>query len=182
MRLLCLASSLRPGNRTSALTMRVADGMTALGHDVDRMHLSDVEMEFCDARPLAEYGASMRAAVERVTLASAYVIGMPVYCWSVPGVLKNFLDVACTGMVDKPFAVVAVAGSERGYLAAADLQRILQYEVRGRPWPRVVFASDRDFTGSNLSDDVGKRLDALAREFPAWAQAQQGGRAAGPAA
>jgi NAD(P)H-dependent FMN reductase len=174
MRFLCLASSLRPGNRTSVMTTRVADGIAALGHDVDRMHLSDVQMEFCDARPLHAYGPSVRAACERVAGAGAYVIGMPVYCWSVPGVLKNFLDIACSGMVDKPFAVVTVAGSERGYLAAADLQRILQYEVRGRPWPRVVFASDRDFQGATLSDDVGKRLDALARDFAGWAQAQQG--------
>jgi NAD(P)H-dependent FMN reductase len=179
MRVLCLASSLRAGNRTSILTNRVADGIHALGHDVDRMALSDIEMEFCDARPTNEYGSSMRAACDRVTSAAAYVIGMPVYCWSVPGSLKNFLDIACGGMMDKPFAVVTIAGSERGYLATADLQRILQYEVRGRPWPKVVFASDRDWKEGQISDEVGKRLDTLAREFTTWAQAQQSTRGMG---
>jgi NAD(P)H-dependent FMN reductase len=161
------------------MTSRVADGISALGHDVDRMHLSDVQMEFCDGRPADAYGPSMRAAAERVAAAHAYVIGMPVYCWSVPGVLKNLLDVVCPGMVDKPFAVTTVAGSDRAYLATADLQRILQYEVRGRPWPRVVFASEKDFPGGVLSEEVGRRLDGMAREFTAWAQAQQSIRGTG---
>src|SRR5204863_4622052 len=100
----------------------------------------------------------------------------PVYCYSLPGVLKNFLDVACAGMKEKPFAVVAVGGGERSYLACADLQRILSYEVRARPFPRVVYASDRHFEGRVLDAETAKRVDDLAREFCAWAAATTAAR------
>jgi FMN reductase/FAD reductase [NAD(P)H] len=153
------------------MTTRVADALAAGGHAVDRLTLADVAMEFCDGRPLEEYGAGMREAAARVERAQAYVIGMPVYCYSLPGVLKNFLDVACAGMEDKPFAVVAVGGGERSYMATADLQRILSFEVRARPFPKVVYASDRHFDGADLDEEVGRRLDELGREFGAWAAA-----------
>ena len=168
MRVLCLSSSLRPGNRTSAVTRIVADAVLRAGHPVDWLELADVALEFCDARPLEEYGEGMRAAAARVARADAYVIGMPVYCYSVPGVLKNFIDVAAAGMAGKPFAVVAVAGGERSYLACADLQRILQFEVSGVAFPRVVYASDRHFDGRAPSPDTVAKLDALGTDFAAW--------------
>jgi NAD(P)H-dependent FMN reductase len=168
MRVLCLSSSLRPGNRTSVVAKAVADGLGRAGHEVDLLELSEVALEFCDGRPLAQYGESMRGAADRVAKADAYVIAMPVYCYSLPGVLKNFLDVAIGGMAGKPFAVVAVAGGERSYLACADLQRILQYEVSAVPYPRVVYASDRHFDGRAPSPETAGRLEALARDFGAW--------------
>lgn len=171
MRVLCLSSSLRPGNRTAVMVERVAAGVRAAGHEVDLLPLSDVKMEFCDGRKLEEYGESMRDAAARVARAQAYVIGMPVYCYSLPGVLKNFLDVTCSGMKDKPFAVVSVGGGERSFMACADLQRILSFEARAHPYPKLVYASDRHFQSGQFDADIGKRLDELARDFSAWAAA-----------
>lgn len=169
MRVLCLSSSLRPGNRTSSALRPVADAIGQAGHEADWMELADVAMEFCDGRPLEQYGEGMRAAAARVQSADAYVIAMPVYCYSLPGVLKNFLDITCNGMEGKPFAVVAVAGGERSYLACADLQRILQYEVGAPCFPRVVYASERHFEGRTPSAETLGRLAALAKDFCAWA-------------
>ena len=153
------------------MVARVAAGVRAAGHETDELTLADVTMEFCDGRPLEAYGESMREAAARVALADAYVIGMPVYCYSLPGVLKNFLDVACGGMKEKPFAVVSVGGGERSYMACGDLQRILSFECRAHPYPRVVYASDRHFLGSTPDEETAKRLDDLARDFCAWAAA-----------
>ena len=168
MRVLCLSSSLRPGNRTSVVTRAVADAIGRAGHEIDWLELADVALEFCDARPLEQYGESMRSAAARVEKADAYVIGMPVYCYSVPGVLKNFLDVTVGGMEGKPFALVAVAGGERSYLACADLQRILMYEAALVPFPRVVYASEKHFDGRTPNAETLGRLEALGRDFAAW--------------
>jgi NAD(P)H-dependent FMN reductase len=171
MRVLCLSSSLRADSRTGALMGVAAAAVEESGHEADRLDLKDVAMEFCDARPLAEYGEGMRAAAARLEAADAYVIGMPVYCYSIPGVLKNFLDVTCKGMHDKPFAVVAVGGGERSFLACAELQKVLLYEVRGRPYAPVFYASDRHFQGQAPVEDTANRLRALTRDFCAWASA-----------
>src|SRR5262245_8907457 len=82
VRVLALSSSLRPGNRTSVVCGLVADGLEKAGHEVDRLELASVTMEFCDARPLEQYGPSMREAAERIAKADGYVIAMPVYCYS----------------------------------------------------------------------------------------------------
>ena len=74
-------------------------------------------------------------------------------------------------MKEKPFAVVSVGGGERSYMACADLQRILSFEVRGRPFPKVVYASDRHFRGALPDVETLSRLDDLALEFCAWAAA-----------
>jgi NAD(P)H-dependent FMN reductase len=171
MRVLCLASSLRADSRTSAMMAVAAAVVEEAGHEADRLDLKDVAMEFCDGRPLEEYGEGMRAAAARLEAADAYVIGMPIYCYSVPGVLKNFLDVACRGMHDKPFAVLAVGGGERSFLACADLQKILLYEVRGRPYAPVLYASDRHFHGPTPTEDTSNRIRAIVRDFCAWASA-----------
>jgi NAD(P)H-dependent FMN reductase len=169
MRVLCLGSSLRPGNRTSALAEVAARAVADAGHEADRLELHEVAMEFCDGRPLDAYGEGMRAAARRVAEADAYVIAMPVYCYSVPGVLKNFLDVTCGGMRGKPFAVAAVAGGERSYLACADLQKILLYEVQARPFSPVFYASDRHFTGSKPAPESVDILRKIVTDFCAWA-------------
>jgi NAD(P)H-dependent FMN reductase len=169
MRVLCLASSLRPGNRTSSLAAVAADAVAKAGHEADRLDLHEVQMEFCDGRPLDQYGEGMRAAARRLAEADAYVIAMPVYCYSVPGVLKNFLDIACGGMRAKPFAVVAVAGGERSFLACADLQKILLYEVHARPFSPAFYASDRHFSGALPLPETEALLRQTVTDFCAWA-------------
>jgi NAD(P)H-dependent FMN reductase len=74
-------------------------------------------------------------------------------------------------MRGKPFAVLAVGGGERSYLATADLQRILLYEVAARPFAPVVYASDRHFQDSAPSEETANRLRAVVESFCAWASA-----------
>ena len=80
-------------------------------------------------------------------------------------------DITCGGMKEKPFAIVSVGGGERSFMACGDLQRILSFECRAHPYPRVVYASDRHFQGSEPDEETGKRLDEMARDFSAWARA-----------
>jgi FMN reductase len=169
MRVLCLASSLRRESRASALIAVAASAVRDAGHEADVLELRDVAMEFCDGRPLDQYGEGMRTAAARLAAADAYVIGMPVYCYSVPGVLKNFLDVTCKGMHHKPFAVAAVGGGERSFLACAELQKVLTYEVQGRAFAPAFYASDRHFSGSAISPDSEKILRKVVTDFCDWA-------------
>lgn len=167
MKVLCIQGSLNPESNTNTLLRTVFDHLDGVKKSF--LDLRQIKLEFCDGRDLSGYHEDLRVAAREIKESDAYIIGMPVYCYSVSGVLKNFLDITCGGMEDKPFAIVCSSGGERSYLATADLQKILTFEVRARPFPRVVFASGKDFKDGRLeSGEVAKRLDQLGREFVAW--------------
>jgi NAD(P)H-dependent FMN reductase len=167
MKVLCIQGSLNPTSNSHLLLRNVFDRLE--GVKKSYLDLRKVRMEFCDGRKLTEYSQDLQLAAKEVADSDAYVIGMPVYCYSVSGVLKNFLDITCSGMENKPFAIVSASGGERAYLATAELQKILAFEVRCRSFPRVVFASGKDFRdGRIVNQEIDKRLDQLTQEFVKW--------------
>jgi len=167
MKVLCIQGSLNPDSRTDILLRAVFDKLE--GVKKAYLDLREIKLEFCDGRELNKYNEDLQIAAKEISESDAYVIGMPVYCYSVSGVVKNFLDITCGGMVEKPFGVVSASGGERSYLATAELQKVLAFEVRARSFPRVVFASGKDFKDGKLAnDDLLKRVDQLAHEFVAW--------------
>jgi NAD(P)H-dependent FMN reductase len=167
MKILCIQGSLNPGSNTNVLLRKVFDRLD--GVKKSYLDLRKIKLEFCDGRDLSGYHEDIQVAAKEVEESDAYVIGMPVYCYSISGALKNFLDIVCGGMEEKPFAIVSASGGEHSYLATAELQKILMFEVRGRPFPRVVFASGKDFKDGELANaEVEKRLDQLSKEFLAW--------------
>ena len=167
MKILCIQGSLNPDSNTNTLLRILFDRLD--GVKKSYLDLRKLKMEFCDGRDLSGYHEDLQVAAREVEESDAYVIGMPVYCYSVSGALKNFLDITCGGMEEKPFAIVSASGGERSYLATAELQKILIFEVRARPFPRVVFASGKDFKdGALVNQEVDKRLGQLATEFVSW--------------
>ena len=167
MKILCIQGSLNPDSNTSVLLRKAFDRLE--GVKKSYLDLRKIKMEFCDGRDLSGYHEDLQAAAREIEESDAYIIGMPVYCYSVSGALKNFLDIVCGRMEGKPFAIVCASGGERSYLATAELQKILMFEVQGRPLPRVVFASGKDFKdGALVSAEVEKRLDQLVKEFIDW--------------
>ncbi|MBV9463083.1 MAG: NAD(P)H-dependent oxidoreductase, partial [Verrucomicrobiae bacterium] len=137
MKVLCIQGSLNRHSHTYVLLRAVFDQLEGVKKGF--LDLREIKQEFCDGRDLDQYGEEMKFAAKEIAESDAFIFGMPVYCYSVSGVLKNFLDITCSGMENKPFAIVSAAGGERSYLATADLQKILCYEVRGHPFPRVVY-------------------------------------------
>jgi NAD(P)H-dependent FMN reductase len=169
MKILCIQGSLNPDSNTDTLLRAAFDRLEGVKKAF--LDLREVKLEFCDGRDLSKYHEDLQVAAKEVEQSDAYIIGMPVYCYSVSGALKNFLDITCSGMENKPFAIVCAAGGERSYLATADLQKILLFEVRCRPFPRVVFATGKDFKDGKVANgEVDKRLDQLTKEFVAWAK------------
>src|SRR5947209_17129504 len=58
-------------------------------HTVD---LARERLEICDGRPEEAYEAATRAALRRIREADAVILTSPIYRASMPGVLKNLLD------------------------------------------------------------------------------------------
>jgi len=85
-------------------------------------------MEFCDARPLEEYSDSIQKVYKIMQDSEGIVFGMPVYQYSMSGVLKNFIDICGKATAGKPVGAIVNAGGPNCYMASQDLFNALQFE------------------------------------------------------
>src|SRR5690554_6342385 len=79
--------------------------------------LAKINLSFADGRDFRDYDAETSALVQKILDADALVIGTPIFNASIPGALKNVLDLLPIDSIkDKPVAVIVTAGSEKHYL------------------------------------------------------------------
>ncbi len=140
----------------------VAQELNHAGLTAKVLDLREIEMEFCDARPLKEYSQDLQNAYNEMEQVSAFVFGMPVYCFSVSGPLKNFIDITSGALEKKAAGILCNAGGNRSYLASGDLSKILAYESHVTTIQPVVYSSYEDFEDRKLT---GEKVKSNAREM-----------------
>jgi len=139
------------------------------GVETDLIDLRNIELEWCDGRPLENYNSSLQDAFQRIQSADGAVIASPVYCYSVSGVLKNFIDICHKAFAEKYFAVIIAGGGDYSFMVTEQLKSILVLESRAFPLPRAVFANEKQFKNHQLNDaGVEKRLQQLADDLLRW--------------
>lgn len=137
--------------------------------EYETIDLSKTKLEFADGRDYRDYETETREVVEKILAADALLIGTPIYNASIPGALKNLLDLLPIDSIkDKTVGIIVTAGSNKHYLVAQyHLLPILDY-MKASAIDRYVFVSDNDFESSELvSDDVHFRLRSLSRDIEA---------------
>ncbi len=161
--ILIIKSSLKP----DSLSAKLADNAIEMLKQekdiaIEVLDLREVKLEFCDDRDLENYNEDMQKAYKQVGAADGYLIAMPVYCYSMSGVLKNFLDICCEGMNKKPFGLLIASGGLRGtYSAAGDVSKVLMYEALALPIPcKPVNVSDEI---EIISADTQERLQKITK-------------------
>ncbi len=162
-KILIIQGSLNPKSKT-AIVAKVAEkilqGLDNI--DCETLDLRSFDMQFCDGRKLQDYNSDMQKAFKMVDGADGMIIGMPVYCYSVSGPLKNFIDIIASAMENKPAGILCTAGSSMSYLASSDLTKILAYESHVLSVQPVVCSSYEDFKDGNLeSEKVSEKLNAM---------------------
>ena len=157
-----IQGSLNKESRTAILVNFVAEELKNAGVTAKVLDLREVEMEFCDGRPLKKYSQDLQKAYQELEQASAFVFGMPVYCFSVSGPLKNFIDITSGAMEKKVAGILCNAGGNRSYLASGDLSKILAYESHVTTIQPVVYCSYEDFEDRQLT---GEKVKSKAREM-----------------
>lgn len=148
-----IQGSLNKDSRTAVLVHHAAKEMKRAGLEVGVLDLRKIKMEFCDGRSLKEYHPDIQRAYQVMDEASAFVIGMPVYCFSVSGPLKNFIDITNGAMEEKVAGILCNAGGKRSYMASADLSKILAYESHVTTVQPIVFSSYEDYEGQSLTGE-----------------------------
>lgn len=123
-------------------------------------------LEGADGRPVAQCSDAVRSAVDLLSRADAAIGFVPIYRASAPGVLKNLLDLTpLEALENKPFAVVAMGGSDHHYLAAdADLAPILTW-FGAVPVPFRLYLRPASFEAGVLTEAAAADIDRYAQSF-----------------
>ena len=165
-----IQGSLNKESRTAILVDHAVKEIKRAGLEVTVLDLRNIQMEFCDGRSLKEYHLEVQQAYQAMEEADAFVIGMPVYCYSVSGPLKNFIDITSGAMEKKIAGILCNAGGNRSYMASADLSNILAYESHVTTVQPIVFSSYEDYgeqtlTGDKVKSKIQEMVDHLARHL-----------------
>ena len=135
--------------------------------DYEIIDLSKINLQFVDGRDYREYDSETSNLVAKILKADALLIGTPVYNASIPGVLKNVLDLLPLDSIkDKTIGTIVTAGSDKHYLVAQyQLFPILEF-MKANVIDKYVFISNKSFVSNKLEDDdIHFRLNALARDI-----------------
>ncbi len=160
--ILLIQGSLNPSSKTAKVIEQAANELKNRGEDYEILDLRHLNLPFCDGRSLAKYNEDTREAYRKMENAKAYIWGMPVYCFSVSGPLKNFIDLTAGAMENKVSATICNAGGNRSYMALEDLSRILAFEARVVTVQPAVYTTYEDFEdGVLINEKIRERINEM---------------------
>lgn len=150
-----------PGRLTAAADLVRAE-LAHGGAEVGIVDLHASPVEICDGRADDAYDARTREAVAAIAGADAVVVLSPVYRATIPGVLKNLLDLLpVAALRGKPVGIVAVGATDHHYLGVdGDLRRILAW-FGALPLPTGVYLSSAAF-GADKHPTAAARAELAA--------------------
>ncbi len=150
-KVLIIQASLNPQSKTATVVGEAEKILNSLDEvDCKILDLRYFDMQFCDGRKLTDYNSDTQKAFEMINDADGFIIGMPVYCYSVSGPLKNLIDITSSTMEKKAAGILCTTGSPMSFLASSDLAKILAYESNVLSVQPVVCTSYEDFKDGKL--------------------------------
>jgi NAD(P)H-dependent FMN reductase len=164
MKTLILSSSLSKRSRSFILCNEVSKNLTKKGANCTIVDARDIPM-----RPThRELTAEMKTLAEQIKETNNIIIGMGVHCYSVNDALKILLDTCFSAATGKFYGILCAAGGERSYLSTMHLTQICMNEWRMMQFPRIVYATEKDFKEDIISStEVLERIDLFSEEFHA---------------
>ncbi len=155
-------SSLREKSNTDIVCRLFQEKAKNAWLEVSYIDLRDLDLEFCDGRDFWEYNQSLQDAYRQIEPVEIIVFGMPVYQYSMSGVLKNFIDICWDAMEWKYIWAIVNAGGPNCYMASRDLLDCLYYEYQTKSLAPTPYGWSMDFKDWELvSQKVLQKLDEL---------------------
>jgi FMN reductase len=159
VKLVVVNGAATPPGRLARAALFVAEeaGRRHAPVEVDAVDLARERLEICDGRPEEAYAAATRAAVRRMREADAAILASPIYRASIPGVLKNLLDLLpVEALQDKPVGLIAMGASEHHYLAIDGQLRPVLAWFGALVLPTHVYLTGRDFEEGELRSEPAR--------------------------
>lgn len=155
-------SSLREKSNTAILCETLELKLTEKNIPNSGLDLRNMELQFCNGASLESYNSDMQSAYQQMSEADIIIFGMPVYQYSMSGVLKNFIDVCGGALAGKQIGVLVNAGGPNGYMASRDLLDCLYYEYATTNISPTPYAWSMDFVdGAIANKKVLEKIDEL---------------------
>ncbi|WJH40089.1 FMN reductase [Aliirhizobium terrae] len=155
-------------SKTFALVDYVAElasaryGLTKAVYD-----LEDLGKSLGNAKSQADLDSNAAAVLSAVVDADILVMGSPTYKGSYPGMFKHFIDlIEPEQLRGKPILITGTGGGERHALMVEHQLRPLFGFFMAHTIPTAIYASSRDFTGTEitaqpLQERIGFAIDEL---------------------
>jgi NAD(P)H-dependent FMN reductase len=151
-KIILIAGSLRENSLSFLLLQKANNILQKKGFTTEIVNLRNEDIPFCDGRSLEEYSKNIQDIYARIESSDYAIFGMPVYCYSISGPLKNFIDIFSHAFTGKCFGVCSAAGSKLSYLATADLMKIMSFESKSLGVQPTVMADFHDFENQEIKN------------------------------
>ena len=159
--LIFISSSLSENSLSANLINYVDSRIDKKNIQTKIIDLRDFKIPFCDGRNIDNYNPSIRNLYNEIKNCDYLIFGFPVYCYSISGVMKNFLDIFSLAMKDKHFAVCASAGSKMSYLAISDLYKILKFQSNATGVMPNVLVNNSDIQNGIFNNETEKQVNLM---------------------
>jgi FMN reductase len=164
-----------PGRLSVALDTAVEHLAAIAPTAVTRLGLNEAALGIAGTRALEEHDALTRDAVHAVMRADAVIIASPVYRASLPGVLKNLLDLLpVEALRGKPVGLLVVGATSHHFLGVERHMRDILSWFGALPLPVAVYLTNADFAEGAPSDAATSELQELAASLVRLAGALRG--------
>jgi FMN reductase len=164
-----------PGRLALALDTAVEFMVADASVSVSPLSLHDRPLGFAGVRPPDDQDAATRETVGAIKRADAVLFASPVYRGSMPGVLKNLLDLLpVAALRGKPVALVVVGATAHHYLGVDRHFRDVLSWFGALALPVSVYLTNEDFR-DGLSDAGSAELRELAAALVGLARTTRGG-------
>jgi NAD(P)H-dependent FMN reductase len=169
-KIVIVQGSLNPESKTALVVKGTEKVLEARSIDFETLDLRSLELQFCDGRSLSDYNGDMQRAYRILESADGFIFGMPVYCWSMSGVVKNLIDITASALENKAAGILCNAGGNRSFMSSADLINVLYYESGVMTVHPIVYTSYDDFTDGQLVAEkplakIPTMIDALMKQL-----------------
>ena len=149
-KIVIIQGSLSRDSKTAVVVAETEKVLRERKLDFETLDLRNLKLEFCDGRSLSDYNADMQKAYQLLESADGFIFGMPVYCWSMSGVVKNLIDITAGALENKVAGILCNAGGNRSFMSSADLINVLYYESGVMTVHPIVYTSYEDFQDGKL--------------------------------
>jgi NAD(P)H-dependent FMN reductase len=156
-----ISTSLSKDSKSSLLINSAISLVDTNLYDVEHINLRDINMPFCDGRDLSDYQNDIQNLYSNINDCDFLVFGFPIYCYSISGVFKNFLDIFSKAMKNKKYGVCCSLGSNRSFLAISDLQKILTFQSNAQMVLPSVVADWSYFKDGKVSQEAIDRISLM---------------------
>jgi NAD(P)H-dependent FMN reductase len=169
-KIVIIQGSLNPKSKTALVVAETEKVLQSRKLDFETLDLRTLNLQFCDGRNLEEYNEDMQKAYRLLESATGYIFAIPVYCWSMSGVVKNFIDITAGALEKKVAGILCNAGGNRSFMSSGDLINVLYYESGVMTVHPIVYTSYEDFKDGKLIAEkplakIPTMVDALEKQI-----------------